>query len=51
MAAAEGTPLSVLLVHGALHLIGYDHEADGGEMLDRQEAIVSEVGTVDAQPA
>jgi len=51
VAAAEGTPLSVLLVHGALHLIGYDHEADGGEMLDRQKAIVSEVGTVDAQPA
>jgi probable rRNA maturation factor len=51
VAAAEGTPISVLLVHGALHLIGYDHEADEGEMLDRQEAILSEVGTVDAQPA
>jgi probable rRNA maturation factor len=51
VAASDGTPLSVLLVHGALHLVGYDHERDHGEMLARQETIVDEVGTVDAQPA
>jgi probable rRNA maturation factor len=29
--------LRVLILHGALHLMGYDHEADSGEM-DRVEA-------------
>jgi len=27
-------------VHGVLHLCGYDHEADGGEMLARQAEIL-----------
>jgi len=27
-------------VHGVLHLCGYDHEADGGEMLALQERIM-----------
>jgi probable rRNA maturation factor len=35
-AAAAGYPtereLRVLLLHGVLHCLGYDHEADGGEM-------------------
>ena len=25
-----------LIVHGALHLMGYDHETDGGEMISLQ---------------
>ncbi|HET9399722.1 MAG TPA: rRNA maturation RNase YbeY [Candidatus Acidoferrales bacterium] len=29
--------LRILMLHGALHLLGYDHEADDGEM-DRVEA-------------
>jgi probable rRNA maturation factor len=28
-------------VHGVLHLCGYDHEADDGEMLDLQARIVA----------
>ncbi|HXR61622.1 MAG TPA: rRNA maturation RNase YbeY, partial [Solirubrobacterales bacterium] len=28
-------------VHGALHLCGYDHEADGGEMLALQERVLA----------
>ena len=39
-ARAAGTPLAfeiaMLLVHGTLHVLGYDHEADAGEMALRQ---------------
>jgi probable rRNA maturation factor len=28
-------------VHGVLHLCGFDHEADAGEMLDLQAAVLS----------
>jgi probable rRNA maturation factor len=31
-------------VHGVLHLCGYDHETDGGEMLELQESVMSELG-------
>jgi probable rRNA maturation factor len=34
--------LFTLMVHGILHLAGYDHEADKGEMLALQELLVSE---------
>jgi probable rRNA maturation factor len=50
VAAAEGTPLEVLLVHGSLHLVGYDHEIDDGRMLARQEQLLEEVAPVAAQP-
>ena len=30
-------------VHGVLHLCGYDHEADGGEMLELQAAVLAEL--------
>jgi probable rRNA maturation factor len=51
VARAQGTPLDRLLVHGALHLLGYDHEADEGQMIVRQEQIVEELGARDARPA
>lgn len=51
VARAQGTPLEHLLVHGALHLLGYDHEADDGEMIARQEQILEELGARAARPA
>jgi probable rRNA maturation factor len=51
VAAAEGTPIEHLLVHGALHLLGWDHEADEGEMLARQAQIVQELEARAAHPA
>jgi probable rRNA maturation factor len=27
-------------VHGTLHLCGYDHESDGGQMLELQEKVM-----------
>jgi probable rRNA maturation factor len=51
VASAEGTELTTLLVHGALHLVGYDHETDDGRMLRRQAELVREVGPVVADPA
>jgi probable rRNA maturation factor len=41
--AAED-PLPVLAVHGLLHLVGYDHEVDDGEMLALQDDIVAAMG-------
>lgn len=38
-------PLETLAVHGLLHLLGYDHETDEGEMLDLQDRLVAEAGT------
>jgi probable rRNA maturation factor len=32
--------LTEAVVHGVLHLCGYDHEADGGEMLALQDRIM-----------
>ena len=29
------------VVHGVLHLCGYDHEADGGEMLALQDRVMA----------
>ena len=51
VAADAGTPIELLLVHGALHLIGYDHEADDGRMLARQDTLIEEVERVAASPA
>ena len=32
------------VVHGVLHLCGYDHETDGGEMLALQDRIIGSLG-------
>jgi len=31
------------VVHGVLHLCGYDHETDGGEMLALQRAVLAQL--------
>jgi probable rRNA maturation factor len=33
--------LAEAVVHGVLHLCGYDHEADGGEMLALQDRVMA----------
>jgi probable rRNA maturation factor len=46
-ATADGHALAVelgrLLVHGVLHLHGWDHESDRGEMRLREEVVLTEV--------
>jgi probable rRNA maturation factor len=41
--AGVETPAEVrtLVAHGLLHLLGYDHEADAGEMLARQDELIA----------
>ena len=36
--------LKVLLLHGVLHLAGWDHETDAGEMARKEEALRKETG-------
>ncbi len=43
--------LRVLLIHGVLHLLGYDHETDDGEMESLEKAIRREIPGVVFRPA
>ena len=47
-AAEEGREATVqlgwTLIHGALHLAGYDHETDDGEMREREQELLRRLG-------
>jgi probable rRNA maturation factor len=39
--AEHAKDLREAVVHGVLHLCGYDHETDDGEMLDLQDRVMA----------
>jgi probable rRNA maturation factor len=44
----ELAELTELVVHGVLHLAGFDHEVDDGEMLERQDRLVDSLPPIAA---
>ncbi|MHB0866098.1 MAG: rRNA maturation RNase YbeY [Thermoleophilia bacterium] len=39
--------IALLLIHGILHIAGYDHEADAGEMVKMQNQLCTEFCRID----
>jgi probable rRNA maturation factor len=35
---------ALLFIHGMLHLLGYDHETDSGEMRERERELIGQFG-------
>jgi probable rRNA maturation factor len=40
LAHSNDDELALLFIHGLLHLLGYDHEVDSGEMRVKEEALI-----------
>ena len=36
----QNDELSLLFIHGLLHILGYDHEVDNGEMRQKEEELI-----------
>ena len=47
---AQAADVTEATVHGVLHLCGYDHERDGGEMLALQARITASLGALGVEP-
>lgn len=45
---SQAVELKVLILHGVLHLAGYDHESDGGEMAGLEDHLRSRLGLPNA---
>jgi len=41
---SEDDEFALLFIHGMLHLLGYDHECDNGEMRAMEEKLIHEFG-------
>ncbi len=39
---SEQDELSLLFIHGMLHLLGFDHEVDNGEMREKEVALIKQ---------
>jgi len=45
---SKAEELKILILHGMLHLAGYDHETDSGEMAKRESALRKHFGLSDS---
>ena len=41
---SEDDEFTLLFIHGLLHLLGYDHECDNGEMREMEEKLIMQLG-------
>jgi probable rRNA maturation factor len=41
---SEEDEFCLLFIHGLLHLLGYDHEIDSGEMREKEKALIEAFG-------